>query len=173
MTPDQAVFLAHLSVRGIENEFQTTKKVIAAIPADNAGYKPDPKAKSAFELAWHIASSDIWFLDSVAAGEFAPEPNEKPDNLRTPQDIVGWYDQNFAAAIAKVRALSAEQLSKPLNFYNVFNYPAVFYLGFTSNHVIHHRGQLSSYLRPMGSKCPSIYGGSADEPFVPPATAQA
>jgi uncharacterized damage-inducible protein DinB len=45
------------------------------------------------------------------------------------------------------------------------------FLGLVSNHSIHHRGQLSSYLRPMGSKVPKIYGGSADEPFEMPASA--
>jgi len=47
--------------------------------------------------------------------------------------------------------------------------PAAMYLGFLNNHSIHHRGQLATYLRPMGSKCPSIYGGSYDEPFQPAA----
>jgi uncharacterized damage-inducible protein DinB len=53
----------------------------------------------------------------------------------------------------------------------VFNLPAVLYLGFLNNHTIHHRGELSTYLRPMGSKVPSIYGGSYDEPFQAPAAA--
>jgi uncharacterized damage-inducible protein DinB len=49
----------------------------------------------------------------------------------------------------------------------------VVYVAFMSNHSIHHRGQLSTYLRPMGSKVPSIYGGSADEPITRPSAAQA
>ena len=56
----------------------------------------------------------------------------------------------------------------PVGFFGVFNLPAVFYLGFLNNHSIHHRGELATYLRPMGSKVPSIYGGSFDEPFRPP-----
>jgi uncharacterized damage-inducible protein DinB len=50
----------------------------------------------------------------------------------------------------------------------MFNLPAVMYLQFMLNHSIHHRGQLSSYLRPMGAKVPSIYGGSFDEPMEHP-----
>jgi uncharacterized damage-inducible protein DinB len=61
--------------------------------------------------------------------------------------------------------MTAEQLATPVDFLGVFNLPAVFYLGFVNNHSIHHRGQLAAYLRPMGSKVPSIYGGSADEPM--------
>jgi uncharacterized damage-inducible protein DinB len=67
--------------------------------------------------------------------------------------------------IERVRALSAQQLSAPLDFMGAFNLPAVAYLGFLNNHSIHHRGELATYLRPMGSKCPSIYGGSYDEPW--------
>jgi uncharacterized damage-inducible protein DinB len=67
--------------------------------------------------------------------------------------------------IERVRSLSAQQLSAPLDFMGAFNLPAVAYLGFLNNHSIHHRGELATYLRPMGSKCPSIYGGSYDEPW--------
>jgi len=58
-----------------------------------------------------------------------------------------------------------EQLANPVDFAGVFKMPAVFYLGFVNNHCVHHRGQLAGFLRPMGSKVPSIYGGSADEPW--------
>jgi uncharacterized damage-inducible protein DinB len=61
--------------------------------------------------------------------------------------------------------LSAEQLLTPIEFAGVFHLPAAFYLAFLNNHSIHHRGELATYLRPMGSKVPSIYGGSYDEPF--------
>jgi uncharacterized damage-inducible protein DinB len=52
----------------------------------------------------------------------------------------------------------------PIQFFT-FNLPAAFYLAFLNNHSIHHRGELATYLRPMGSKVPSIYGGSFDEPL--------
>ena len=68
---------------------------------------------------------------------------------------------------ADVEAMTAEQLLTPVNFFGVFNMPSVYYLGFLNNHSIHHRGELATYLRPMGSKVPSIYGGSYDEPFRP------
>jgi len=60
--------------------------------------------------------------------------------------------------------LSPEQLLTPVQFFT-FNFPAAFYLAFLNNHSIHHRGELATYLRPMGSKVPAIYGGSFDEPF--------
>jgi uncharacterized damage-inducible protein DinB len=75
--------------------------------------------------------------------------------------------------VKRVAEMSAEQLMTPVNFFGVFNFPAVLYLGFLNNHSIHHRGELTTYLRPMGSKVPSIYGGSYDEPFVPPVPEEA
>ena len=60
------------------------------------------------------------------------------------------------------------QLLTPVDFLGVFNMPAAFYLAFLNNHSIHHRGELATYLRPMGAKVPSIYGGSYDEPFKMP-----
>jgi uncharacterized damage-inducible protein DinB len=62
--------------------------------------------------------------------------------------------------------MTPQQLATPVNFLSLFTFPAFVYLGLVNNHSIHHRGQLSTYLRPMGSKVPSIYGGSADEPMA-------
>jgi uncharacterized damage-inducible protein DinB len=149
----------------VENEQKTTAKVIAAIPDQNHGYRPDEKSKTAMELAWHIASVDVWFLESVAGGAFGTEEMKMPAELTTGAAMAGWYNTSFAASAAKVAALGPEALTKVLDFYGVFQMPAVMYLSFCNNHMIHHRGQLSTYLRAMGGKCPSIYGGSADEPF--------
>ena len=63
----------------------------------------------------------------------------------------------------RVNAMTAEELLKPVDFFGMFNFPAAMYLNFLFGHSVHHRGELAVYLRPMGSKCPSIYGPSADE----------
>ena len=171
MQPDQATFLLNVLLPQIKNESKTTRRVLEAVPADKATYQPDPKAKNALDLAWHIASSEVWFMDGVINGEFKQGDGSKPAEVKTPADIVAWYDQNFAASFDRVSKLKPEQLVKPINFYNVFTHPAIMYLNFLVVHSVHHRGQLSTYLRPMGSKVPSIYGGSADEPFEMPAQA--
>ena len=93
-----------------------------------------------------------------------PEAADKPKNVA---ELVAWYDSNFKRGVERVRALTPEQLMTPIDFFGVFNFPAVFYLSFLNNHCIHHRGALATYLRPMGAKVPSIYGGSYDEPFQP------
>ena len=65
-----------------------------------------------------------------------------------------------------LRALPEDKLTQPVDFFGIMTAPNASYLGIAANHGIHHRGQLAAYLRPMGSKVPSIYGGSADEPFT-------
>ena len=168
MTHEQAKFAAHLYTQGLENEFTATKKVIAAIPEAKKSYRPDEHARTAFELASHLVSADIWFLHGILKGEFAPEPDK---TFNTVAEIVQYYDKEVPAAIAKIKALPAEKLARTIPFMGIFNLPAAAYLGLVNNHSIHHRAQLATYLRPMGSRVPSIYGGSYDEPFQMPAAA--
>lgn len=171
MTSDQAEFLlTQIYLPQIQHEQKTTRRVIEAVPADKSGYRPDPVSKTAFELAWHLASSECFFLNAVAAGKF-DRGGSMPENIKTPADILKWYDENSAKATAAVSALKGDALTKNIDFAGLFNFPAVAYLGLMSNHSVHHRGQLSTYLRPMGAKVPGIYGPSADEPIEIPASA--
>lgn len=171
MTPEFVLGYRAMMLDGIAREAECTKRVIAAIPDSKSDYRPDPHARTAKELAWHLANTDIQFLDGIADLNFSmANPASKP---QTSAEVVAWYDENLKRGIARVQEMTAEQLMTPVNFFNVFNLPAAFYLGFLSNHCIHHRGELTTYLRPMGAKVPSIYGGSYDEPFVPPVPAEA
>jgi uncharacterized damage-inducible protein DinB len=168
MTPEQAKFAAQLYIQGLEAEFAATKKVLAAVPEARKNYRPDEHARTAAELAAHLASADIWFMNSVAKCDFTPEPDKQ---FGTISEIVQYYDREFPAAIAKIKAMPGEKLAQAVPFFGIFNFPVAAYLGFANNHSIHHRGQLATYLRPMGAKVPSIYGGSYDEPFQMPAGA--
>jgi len=165
LTPEFAAGLRAMMLDGIAREAEITKRVIGAVPDAKSEYRPDPNARTAKELAWHIANTDVQFLDGIADLQFKMEsPEQKP---QTSGEVVAWYDENMKRGIARVQAMTAEQLLTPVEFFGVFNLPAVAYLAFLNNHSIHHRGELATYLRPMGSKVPSIYGGSYDEPFVP------
>ena len=165
LSPEFAAGLCHMMLDGVTREVETTKKVLAAIPDAKSEYRPDPNARTAFELAWHLANSDVQFLDGIADLKFNMEAPEEKGKPKTVAELVQWYDTNIKRGVARVRALSPQQLVTAINFFGVFDLPAVAYLGFLNNHSIHHRGQLATYLRPMGAKCPSIYGGSYDEPF--------
>ena len=146
-------------------EMSTTKAVIESVPEGRKEYRPDPKARSASQLAWHLANSEVWFLKGIADGVFPDPAAFEKDAPKTITEVAQWYESNAQKEAERVGKMSAEQLSKPIDFFGAFNMPAFAYLEFATKHSCHHRGQLASYLRPMGSKCPDIYGGSYDFPW--------
>ncbi len=160
---DQASFLLHsVYLPGLKNEHRITKSIIEAIPLDKGDYRPDEISMSALGMAWHIASAEMRFMDAVLTGEFDLSPNPCPESVKNSKDLTGWYTENFESRFEKLTKMSNEQLLKVVEFRGAFQLPAVMYLGFILHHSIHHRGQLSMYLRPMGAKVPSIYGESYD-----------
>jgi len=163
MTSDQAVVILNaVGLPSLNAEHPVTKRVIAAIPPDKVGYRPDEIVKSAIDLAWHIVTAEVRFVDAVSAGGFDLTPIPRPDSVRTADDVNHWYSERFAQAIDKLKRAAGDQLIKPIDFRGLFQFPAVVYVQLGLNHSIHHRGQLSMYLRPMGAKVPSIYGESYD-----------
>jgi uncharacterized damage-inducible protein DinB len=161
--PEQADFLLHsVYLPGLKDEHRITKSIIAAIPLDKGDYRPDGISKSALEMAWHIAVTEMRFMEAVAAGEFDLSPRPRPDSIANSEDLTGWYTDNFAPRFETLTKLSSGQLVKIVDFRGLFQLPAVMYLNFILHHSVHHRGQLSMYLRPMGAKVPAIYGESFD-----------
>ena len=101
-TPEQATLvLQTIWLPAYTSEHPITKGVISAIPADKADYRPDAVAKSAFDLAWHIVGAELMFLGGVAAGTFTFGAT-KPEEVRTPADIVSWYSEHFAAVVERL-----------------------------------------------------------------------
>jgi len=168
--PEQATFLLQMALRTLPREHETTKKVIAAIPLEKGDYRPDPVSKSALELAWHIVGAESMFLEGIIAGEFI-YGRQRPETVRNSADVVSWYSERFGDNYNRLKQLSTEQLLKQLDFRGIFQNPAVMYLQTAISHSVHHRGQLSVYLRPMGAKVPSIYGESYDDAQARKATA--
>jgi uncharacterized damage-inducible protein DinB len=162
MTADQAHAVAQALGQQIQQEWMTTVKVLEAIPEDNKSYKPDPKGRSAWELAVHLCRSDVWFLNGVLTQNFTPHGEDAP--AETVKGLVDWYKHEMPRALEQVLALDGHKLAVLVDFFGM-TMPNAQFLVWQAVHNAHHRGQLATYLRPMGSKVPSIYGGSADEPF--------
>jgi len=168
MTPEQAQFLAQQYAQLMHGEFAATTKVLANVKDETRSYRPDEKSRTAWELATHLATADVWFLDSILTGQFAWD-NDKVKALESSfgsvAEIVAFYEKTFPEKVKAVAAMAPADLAKTVSFFGMFEMPAASFLGMANNHSIHHRGQLASYLRAMGSKVPAIYGGSADEPM--------
>jgi uncharacterized damage-inducible protein DinB len=163
ITAEQAHLFVHNVALGLlKNESRTTRSILAAVPNVNLDYRPDPCAKTAKELLRHIASADNFFLKSVVDGEFVPGSVKIPEDVKTPAEIAEWYGNEYAKNVDAVSRLSGEQLIMVVDFRGLFQHPAYTFLHAGLLHSVHHRGQLSTYLRPMGGKVPAIYGESYD-----------
>jgi uncharacterized damage-inducible protein DinB len=163
LTPHLAEFwLQDVLLGRIKHESLTTRKVLDAVPADKGDYRPDACSRTAIELARHIAASDIRFLETTINAEFSTAA-VLPDSVKTPAEIAAWHTENFANRFEELAQLKGDHLVKMTDFRGLMQLPAVAFLQLGMSHTIHHRGQLSSYLRCMGAKVPSIYGESYDD----------
>ncbi|MEZ5362606.1 MAG: DinB family protein [Bryobacterales bacterium] len=166
MTPEEAKTIAAFLAADYEQEMQTTANVLSAVPTDHLDYQPDAKSKTGLGLVRHITLEDEWLLSSIANGEFTPPPDDSDAcGIMTPAEAVAQYKDRVHAALDRVKAMSGDQLVSVIDFFGMMQMPAVAYLSLAMKHSVHHRGQLSSYLRAMGGKVPSIYGPSADVPM--------
>ena len=163
LTSDQAAFMLHaLGLPALKAEHAMTSAVIAAIPAEGADYRPHADSRSAFDLSWHIVSAEIKYLEAIAVGVFPHDLKAAPDSVRKSSDVLAWYNERFDPAFRRLETTNGDDLLRTIDFYGLRTFPAIGLLQLILNHTIHHRGQLSTYLRPMGAKVPSLYGPSFD-----------
>jgi uncharacterized damage-inducible protein DinB len=163
LTPDQASNLLQTVYMGnLKVESRITKSVLDAVPADRCDYKPDSASRTAIELARHIAAADNRFVETVINGAFDTNPAMIPESVKTPAEIAAWYEERYAKNFAALGKTTGNQLVKIVDFRGMFQRPAYTFILMGLHHTIHHRGQLSAYLRSMGAKVPSIYGESYD-----------
>lgn len=146
-------------------EMPTFVKVLKALPAGKLDYKPHPKSRSAAEIAWLLASSEGALVDLLDKGTITWK--ESPPPARA-DEIVSAFERNAAAVDARLGKMDAAGWEKKARFLMEGMPPwedgvGQFVWGFFFDS-IHHRGQLTTYLRPMGGKVPSIYGPSGDDP---------
>src|SRR5207253_1800732 len=110
--------------------------IIQAIPLDKGDYRPDTISKSALDLAWHIAATEMRFMDALPAGEFDLSPRPRPDSIKNSADLIRWYTENFELRFEKLTRLSNDQLLKIIDFRGFFQLPAVMYLNFILHHSV-------------------------------------
>jgi len=140
-------------------ESKTTRKVLARIP-DGADYRPDPKSRTAQEIAWQIVCEEKMIIDAMETGNVSWAPPPMPASM---QEVLAAYDRQSVAMAARWQALSPDRWSGTLDFFGTPRDAAAMAWSFLFD-IVHHRGQITTYLRPMGSTVPQVYGPSADEP---------
>jgi len=155
----------------IEQEAQTTKRVLDRIPEDKLAWKPHPKAFSLGQLALHIASVP-GSVAAAAVPDSMEAPNFSQPEAKSRQEVLDTFSKSLESAkdalkkMDDARLMSMWSLTK--NGKVLMSVPRIgFIRSILMNHNYHHRGQLSVYLRMLGVPVPSIYGPSADEnPFA-------
>jgi uncharacterized damage-inducible protein DinB len=165
MNAEHAKAAAEMMAAVWEREFPATCQVIAAVNDDNRDYRPDPKSRTAWELATHLATADIWFISSIVDGKFVwdPEAAKRVEaQFQNVRAVVEFYERTFPERLRALTALPAPAMAEEVDFFGMMRLPRAQWIGFANNHSVHHRGQLAAYLRAMGSKVPNIYGPSAD-----------
>ena len=141
------------------DESKTTRNVLARIP-EGSDYKPDPKSRTAQEIAWQIVCEEKMIIDALETGTAAWAPPPVPASMK---DVVTEYERQSAEVISRFNALPLDRWNGNLEFFGQQRPAAPMAWSFLFD-IVHHRGQISTYLRPMGSTVPQIYGPSADEP---------
>lgn len=141
------------------HEAKTTAKVIGRIP-EGSTYRPDPKSRTAKEIAWQIYCEERMIIDALETGRVEWKPPEAPATMR---DVLRAYEQQSGSIIERWKALPAERWNGTLEFFGTQRPASPMAWSFLFD-IVHHRGQISTYLRPMGATVPQIYGPSGDEP---------
>jgi len=141
------------------NESRTTRNVLARIP-EESDYRPDPKSRTAQEIAWQIVCEEKMIIEALETGrvEWAPPPMPA-----TMKEVLALYEQQSAGMTRRWADLPDERWHGSLEFFGSQRPASPMAWSFLFD-IVHHRGQISTYLRPMGSTVPQIYGPSADEP---------
>ena len=142
-----------------EDESKTTRKVISRIP-EGSDYRPDPRSRTAREIAWQIVCEERMIIEALESGKAAWDPPALPATMR---EVLEAYEAQAATLPARWKALPAARWEGDLDFFGTARPAAPMAWSFLFD-IVHHRGQVSTYLRPMGSTVPQIYGPSADEP---------
>lgn len=153
-------------IRVWKQEAATTAKIMRAYPQDKLDIQPNPKSKDAKGLLWI-------FVGELAIGEMAIAGNiefgkggEAPDSV---DEIVSIFEAKASSVIEKASQLTEEDLQKTVKFPvapgTMGDVPLLDMFWILIHDMIHHRGQLSVYIRLADAKLPSIYGPTADEPW--------
>ena len=148
-------------------EFPTTLRVLKAYPAGKGDLKPHAKCKSARELAWNFVTEEkVCEMALDGAIEYA----KMPPTPGTLPEVISSYETAHAALMERLKRTPDAELNKTVKFFTgpkqMGDVRKMDILWMTLMDGVHHRGQMSVYLRLADAKVPSIYGPTADEPWM-------
>jgi uncharacterized damage-inducible protein DinB len=140
-------------------ETKTTRTVLARI-TEGSEYRPDPRSRTAQEIAWQVVCEEKMLIDAIETGRAEWDPPSMPESMQT---VLTVYEEQSADVVRRLNDLPAAKWDGTLEFFGTQRPASEMAWSFLFD-IVHHRGQISTYLRAMGSTVPQIYGPSADEP---------
>lgn len=155
-----------------DQEMAITRRVLERVPADKLDWKPHTKSMSLGQLASHVAQLPDWVSNIFTADEFDFRPPDGPAfkgaDCKSSQELLDLFDRSVATARKGIAGAREESLDTQWTLkagpHTIFSGPRwSVYRGFGMNHMVHHRAQLSVYLRLLEVPVPGIYGPTADE----------
>jgi hypothetical protein len=146
------------------NEAPITRKVLSRIP-EGSTYRPDPKSRPAREIGWQIVCEEIALVKGLEAGQLEWKDFGVPATMK---EVLDAYDEHQSSALARLQAIDPALWDQEVPFVyggqELMRHTRYAHAwGFLFD-IIHHRGQITTYLRAMGSTVPQVYGPTADEP---------
>jgi uncharacterized damage-inducible protein DinB len=140
-------------------ESETTRTVLSRIP-EGSDYRPDPKSRTAQEIAWQIVCEERMIIEALEQGTATWDPPPAPATMA---GVLEAYDALRSGMPARWEALPEAKWNGTIQFFGSDRPASPMAWSFLFD-IVHHRGQITTYLRPMGSTVPQVYGPSADEP---------
>lgn len=162
--------IAQMMLPEYDQEMANARRAIEAIPTGNIDFRPHEKSWSLIELATHLARLISWGPATLAVDEMDISGYQPEPALPSVEAVLELFDKNVAEARAAIEATADDKFMSDWRLKSGdtvhFSMPkAAVIRSFVLNHLIHHRGQLTVYIRMAGGKVPGMYGPSADEPM--------
>jgi uncharacterized damage-inducible protein DinB len=161
--------LSELLIHEFDGELANTKRVLQRVPVDKWDWKPDEKSGSLGWMSSHVATLPAFAIAMCNTNNYEIEGGART-NVDKPADLLKVFEKVGNDARATILKVTDEQMKenwsitwKGKKIIEMSRYAAI--RGMCFNHLIHHRGQLTTYLRALGAPVPGLYGPSADEKF--------
>ncbi len=150
------------------NEAANTRKMLARVPEEHLGWKPHEKSMTLGRISMHISELPIWIIRAIESENFDFSKHlYQPRVPANKQEILDVFEERLEQTLRALEPLTAEQLLVPWKLlrgeHTIYELPRAVVIRLQLNHIIHHRGQLSVFLRLLDVPVPGLYGPSADE----------
>lgn len=158
--------IAAAFIKEMQDEYTSTKKCLERIPESTYDFQPHPKSMKMGYLTLLVAEIPLWIKDTIGVG-IIDLGNYKHFELSTTEKLLAHFEENFTGAIEALKNMTTGELEETFSLKNngelLFSNSKKDNIGSSINHWVHHRGQLTVYMRLNDIAVPSIYGPSADE----------